>query len=150
MALVCFLFKHFILAKFKHSGELPPLVVGLISRWNFQFLAGVIIFGSVQFISKKNNQIEFFSFKKNRNGSNRPVSVRFGFLGKKPVQTSLARFWLGFLRVWLGFRFIKPKPNRTGRFFQNFNRFFFTVQFFRLLFSSFLGFLGFFYFFTYP
>jgi len=79
-------------------------------------------FGSV-FI-KKSNQTEFFFFeKKNRNrtetGSNRPVSVRFGFLGQKPVQTGLARFfrfWLGFLGfgsvfsgfgsvfpVWLGF-----------------------------------------------
>ena len=52
-------------------------------------------FGSV-FI-KKNNQTEFF-LKKTETGSNRPVSVRF--LGKKPVQTGLARFfwfWLGFL-----------------------------------------------------
>jgi len=67
-------------------------------------------FGSV-FI-KKNNQTEFF-FKKTETGSNRPVSVRF--LGKKPVQTGLARFfwfWLGFLgffpvfsgffRFWFG------------------------------------------------
>jgi hypothetical protein len=111
----------------------------------------MIIFGSV-FI-KKNNQTEFF-LKKNRNrtetGSNRPVSVRFSFLGKKPVQTGLARFsgfgsvflvlarffqfgsvfpvWLGFgsvfFRFFVGFSsvrfdffFIKPKPNRTGRFF---------------------------------
>jgi len=52
-------------------------------------------FGSV-FI-KKSNQTEFFFFEKKRNrtetGSNRPVSVRFGFLGKKPVQTGLARFF---------------------------------------------------------
>jgi hypothetical protein len=39
----------------------------------------------------------------------------------------LARFFPGFFR--LGFdsvfpvKFIKPKPNRTGQFFQNFNRF---------------------------
>jgi hypothetical protein len=69
-------------------------------------------FGSV-FI-KKNNQTEiiFFLKKKTETGSNRPVSVRFGFLGQKPVQTGLAlffRFWLGFSRfgsvfsVWLGF-----------------------------------------------
>jgi len=79
-------------------------------------------FGSV-FI-KKNNQTEIIFFlKKNRNrtetGSNRPVSVRFDFLGQKPVQTGLARFfrfWLVFLgfgsvfsgfgsvfSVWLGF-----------------------------------------------
>jgi hypothetical protein len=59
-------------------------------------------FGSV-FI-KKSNQTEFF-FEKNRNRtetrSNRPVSVRLGlvFLGKKPIQTGLARFF----RFWLGF-----------------------------------------------
>jgi hypothetical protein len=71
------------------------------------------LFGSV-FI-KKNNQTKFF-FLKNRNrtetGSNQPVSVWFGFLGQKPVQTGLARFsqfWLVFLvlarffLVWLGF-----------------------------------------------
>jgi hypothetical protein len=98
-------------------------------------------------------------------------SVRFGFLEKKPVQTGLAqffRFWLGFLgfgSVWLGFfpvffrfrfgsiRFvffgfmlIKPKPNRTGRFFQNFNRFnrfFFGSVFSVIFFSGFLGLIGF-------
>ena len=61
------------------------------------FLVGVIIFSSVRFLSKKITKLKlFFLKKKNRNrtetGSNRPVSVRFGFLGKnrfKPV-------WLGF------------------------------------------------------
>ena len=94
-------------------------------------------FGSVFF--KKNNHTEIFFFKKTETGSNRPVSVRFGFLGQKPVQTGLARFfrfWLGFFglarffQVWLGFfglgsvrlgflgfLLIKLKPNRTGRFF---------------------------------
>ena len=48
-------------------------------------------FGSV-FI-KKNNQTEIFLKKKIETRSNRPVSVRFGFLGKKPVQTGLARFF---------------------------------------------------------
>jgi hypothetical protein len=118
--------------------------------------------------------------KKTKIGSNRPVSVRFGFLGQKPVQTSLprffqfgsvfsvfsgfgsvfrfgsvfsvlarfflvlaqfSRFWLGFsglarffcrffsVLVRFGFLLIKPKPNRTGRFFQNFNRFFFGLIF---------------------
>ena len=69
----------------------------------------MIIFGSV-FI-KKNNQTEIFFFlKKTRNrtetGSNQPVSVRFVFLGQKPVQTGLARFfrfWLGFLGFGLVF-----------------------------------------------
>jgi len=149
------------------------------------FMLGVIIFGSVRFLSKKSNQIEIiFFWKKNRNrtetGSNRPVSVRFGFLGKKPVQIGLARFfrfWLGFFRFWLGFfwfgsvfpvwlglfsgffsvRFgffgflvIKPKPNRTGGFFQKFNRFFFSVWFFRLFFFRFSRFNRFSGFFAHP
>jgi hypothetical protein len=51
----------------------------------------------------------------------------------------LARFFSGFLSVsvrfgFFGFLFIKPKPNRTGRFFQKFNRFF------RLFFSGLIGF----------
>jgi hypothetical protein len=64
----------------------------------------VFIFGSVQFLSKKYNQIEFF-LKKNQNRF-KPTgfgSVRFGFLEQKPVQTGLAQFWLGFFPVWLGF-----------------------------------------------
>jgi len=44
------------------------------------------------FIKKK---ITKPNLKKNETGSNRPVSVRFGFLEEKLVQTSLARFWLG-------------------------------------------------------
>jgi len=80
----------------------------VIHKQTFHSSKGVYFrFGSV-FI-KKSNQIEFFK-KKNRNrtqtGSNRPVSVRFNFLEKKPVQTGLARFflvWLGFFPVWLGF-----------------------------------------------
>jgi len=139
----------------------------------------VIIFGSVRFLSKKVTKPKlFFFWKKNRNrtetGSNRPGSVRFGFLGQKPVQTGLARFfrfWLGFFRfgsvfsVWLGFgsffsgflsvsvRFgffgflvIKPKPNRTDRFFKKFNRFnrfFFRFGFFCYFFPGFLGLIGF-------
>jgi hypothetical protein len=59
-------------------------------------------------------------------------------------------FFSGFL-VWVwfgffGFMLIKPKPNRTGRFFQNFNRFnqvFFTVWFFSYYFSGFLDLIGF-------
>jgi hypothetical protein len=50
------------------------------------------LFGSV-FI-KKNNQTEIK--KKTKTGSNRPVSVRFGFLEQKPV-------WLGFFFVFFGF-----------------------------------------------
>jgi hypothetical protein len=72
---------------------------------------------------KKSNQTDL---KKNRNqtktSSNRPVSVRFGFLEEKPVQTGLAWFfWFdsvffsGFLcSVRFGFsgsRLKKLKPN---------------------------------------
>jgi hypothetical protein len=41
-------------------------------------------FGLV-FIYKKSNQIKIKKKKKTETGSNRPVSVRFGFLGQKPV-----------------------------------------------------------------
>jgi len=64
----------------------------------------VIIFGSVRFLSKKVTKPKFFFLKKKtETGSNRPVSVRFGFFR---VKTGLARFfqfWLGFFRFWLGF-----------------------------------------------
>jgi hypothetical protein len=53
----------------------------------------------------------------------------------------LARVFFGWGSVWFGFfdfKLIKPKSNRTGWFFQNFNRFFFTVRFFRLFFFGFL------------
>jgi hypothetical protein len=50
-----------------------------------KFLVGVIIFSSVRFLSKKvtKSKKNFFE-KKNRTKtrSNRPVSVRFGFLGQ--------------------------------------------------------------------
>jgi hypothetical protein len=87
---------------------------------------GVIIFGSVLFLSKKVTKPKFLFFKKTETGSNRPVSVRFGFLGKKPVQTGLARFFSvfsvlarffsGFFSISVRFGFfsfllIKPKPN---------------------------------------
>jgi hypothetical protein len=50
--------------------------------------------------------------KKTETGSNRPVSVWFGFLGQKLVQTGLTRFFLQFFSVWVwfgffGFRLIK-------------------------------------------
>jgi hypothetical protein len=108
----------------------------------FPFLVELVIFGSVRFLSKNSNQTDFK--KKTETGSNRPVLVRFGFLG----QNRFKPFWLGFF----GFRLIKPKPNRTGRFFQNFNRFnrfFFTVRFFSYFFLFSL-FNRFFNFFTYP
>jgi hypothetical protein len=54
-----------------------------------------------------------------------------------------------FFSVWVRFGFFGfrlMKPNRTGWFFQNFNRFnrfFFTIRFFQLFFSGFLGLIGF-------
>ena len=146
-----------------------------------QVKLGVIIFGSVRFLSKKVTKLNFFFCKKkSKSNRNRVKPTGFGsvFLGQKPVQTGLARFfpvlarffsvWLGFFvlaRFWLvffpgflsvsvrfgffsffSFLFIKPKPNRTGWFFQKFNRFnqfFFSVWFFRLFFFGFLGLIGF-------
>ena len=105
---------------------------------------------------KKNNQTEiiFLKKKKTETGSNRPVSVRFGFLGKnrfKPVWLGfsgfgsvfsvLARFFFLFRFGFFGFLLIKP--NQICRFFQNFNWFFFSVRFFRLFFSGFLGLISF-------
>ena len=114
----------------------------------------MIIFSSVRFLSKTITKPKFK--KKTKTGSNRPVSVRFGFLGQKPVLLGFS-VWLVFFRfgsvflVWIrfgffSFRLIKPKQNRTGRFFKNFNRFnrfFFTVWFFRLFFFCFLGLIDF-------
>ena len=98
---------------------------------------GVIIFGSVRFLSKKSNQTKFF-LKKKRNRFKPTGFSSVWFFGQKPVQTGLAWFFpvwlcLGSVRFgFFGFRLIKPKPNQIGQFFQNFNRFFFTVRFFRL------------------
>jgi hypothetical protein len=87
----------------------------------------VIIFGSVRFLSKKVTKPKFFLKKKTETGSNRPVSVRFGFFRAKtgsnqfgsvfPVLARFSRFWLGFLSVsvqfgFFGFLLIKPEPNR--------------------------------------
>jgi hypothetical protein len=62
-----------------------------------------------------------------------PVLARFGlfFFRFDSVFFRFFRFGFGSVRFsFLGFKLIKPKSNRTGRFFQNFiwfNRFFFTV-----------------------
>jgi hypothetical protein len=65
----------------------------------------MIIFGSVRFLSKKATKS-----KPNRNRV-KPTSfgsVRFGFLGQKPVQTGLARFfWFGSVfSVFSGFSLV--------------------------------------------
>jgi hypothetical protein len=93
------------------------------------FLVEVIIFGSVRFLSKKVTKPKFFLKKTETEPKpGQTDRFRFGFLGKKPVQTGLARFfrfWLGFFLFWFGsvrfgffgFLLIKPKPNRTGWYF---------------------------------
>jgi hypothetical protein len=116
------------------------------------FFLEVIIFGSVRFLSKKVTKPKLLFFEKklkpNRNRV-KPTgfgSVRFGFFRAKTgsnrfglVFPVLARFfsvWLGFsglarfgsvffrfLSVSVRFGFFLIKPNRTGRFFQKFNRF---------------------------
>jgi hypothetical protein len=105
----------------------------------------VIIFGSVWFLYKKSNQP-----KKKIKKNPKPVQTgffsffRFGsvFL----VWVGLA--WFRFFVVWVrfgffGFRLIKPKPNQTGWFFQNFNLFFSRFGFFGYFFSDFLDLIGF-------
>ena len=131
----------------------------------------VIIFGSVRFLSKKITKLKFFFWKKkpkpNRNRV-KPTgfgSVRFGFFRAKTGSNRFSRFgsvfpvWLGFFLVFcrfrfgfFGFLFIKPKPNRTSRFFQKNNRFnrFFSVRFFRLIFFRFSRFNRFSGFFAHP
>ena len=109
------------------------------------FMLGVIIFGSVRFLSKKSNQIEIiFFWKKNRNrtetGSNRPVSVQFGFLGKNRFKL----VWLGFSgfgSVFFSFGSVFFGLARFFRFGSVLARFFFLVfcQFrFGLVFFGFL------------
>jgi len=101
---------------------------------------------------KKSNQTEFF-FKKTETEP-KPVQTyrfRFGFLEQKPVQTGLAWFfWFGSVlaRFFSGLARFFSVFFGSGSvcFFQNFNRFnqfFFTVRFFRLFFSGFLGLIGF-------
>jgi len=76
---------------------------------------------------------------------------RFGLVFPVLARFGLVFFWFdSVFSVWirfsfLGFKLIKPKSNRTGRFFQNFirfNRFFsrFSFSFFGYFFSSFLSF----------
>jgi hypothetical protein len=113
----------------------------------------VIIFGSIRFLSKKVTKPNFFFFKKTENeqktGSNRPVLVWFGFLGKKPVQIGLARFfrfWLGFFPVSVRFGFfdfllIKPNRTKPAGFFKIIIGL--IGVFFGYFFSSFLSLIGF-------
>ena len=105
---------------------------------------GVIIFGLIRFLYKKSNQTEMFFFKKPK-----PVQTdrfRFGsvlarFFDLARLFSGLARFFSVWVRFgFFGFRLIKPKSNRTGRFFQNFNwfhRFFSRFGFFSYFFPVF-------------
>jgi hypothetical protein len=81
----------------------------------------VIIFSSIRFLSKKSNQTKKKIKKKTETGFG---SVRFGFLGQKPVQTglarffNLARFFSGLGSVRFGFFLfqaykIETEPNRS-------------------------------------
>jgi len=82
---------------------------------------------------KKGNQTEFF-LKKPKSwqtdqfwfGSVRFFKAKTGSNQCGLVFSVLARFFSGFFGfcLFFGFLIIKPKPNRTGRFFQKFNRFF--------------------------
>ena len=115
----------------------------------------VIIFGSVRFLLKKITKLKYiFLKKKPKPGQTDRFRFGFGsvFFGFGSVFFGLARFWLGFsglarfFRFRFGFLLIKPKPNRTDRFFQNFNmfnRFFFSIQFLSYFFSDFLNLINF-------
>ena len=83
----------------------------------------MIIFDSIRFLLKKIIKLKKIFKKKPKPNRNRFKPTGFGsvrFLGQKPVQTGLARFWLGFLIFGLGlirfFRFFAYKteiePNR--------------------------------------
>jgi hypothetical protein len=69
---------------------------------------------------KKHNQTAFFKKKtETETGSNRPVSVRFGFLEQKSVQTgfgSVFSVWLGFGSVFFdlgSIRFFRFQTYKT-------------------------------------
>ena len=110
--------------------------------------------------SNRSVSVRFFREKLVQTGS-----TRFFQFGSVLARFSHFLVWLGFSGLvrfffwfffqfgfgsvqfsFFGFLLIKSKPNRTGRFFQNFNRFFFTVRFFQLffLFSRFNQFFDFF------
>jgi len=77
----------------------------------------VIIFGYVGFYNNK-KKTKLNLKKKTETGSNRLGLV--WFLGQKPIQTGLARFFSGFF-VWIrfsfsGFRLIKPNRSVFSKF----------------------------------
>ena len=104
------------------------------------FELGVIIFGSVWFLSKKVTKPKKKILKKKPNPNrNRVKSTGFGsvFLGQKPVQTGLARFfwfWLGFSgfsSVFSGLAWFFRFGSVLAQFFFQFFVGFGSVRFFR-------------------
>jgi hypothetical protein len=103
----------------KHSFKTNPMLMDETKKIRLKKL-GVIIFGSVRFLSKKVTKPKFFYFKKTKTGSNRQVSVRFGFFRAKTGLARFFRFGLVFFPAFffsvrfdfLCFLLIKPKPNR--------------------------------------
>jgi len=100
------------------------------------YRVGVIIFGSVRFLSKKIIKLKKKKMKKkpkpNRNRV-KPTgfgSVRFGFFRAKtgsnrfgsvfPVLARFSRFWLGFFRFWLGLARFWLGFSGLARFFSGF------------------------------
>jgi hypothetical protein len=110
-------------------------------------------FGSFFFLNV--TKLKFLKkLKPNRNRFKPMVSVRFGFLRQKPVQTGLARFFslAWFFSVWLGFfglgsvrfRAYKTKTEPVGFFKILIGLIiFFTIWFFQLFFSGFIDFISF-------
>jgi hypothetical protein len=96
----------------------------------------VIIFGSVRFLSKNITKLKFFFLKK-KPKPGQTDRFRFGsvFLGQKPVQTSLARFF----RFWLGFLSFGSVFSGFGSVFFGLARFF---RFGSVLARFFFGFLS--------
>ena len=78
-----------------------------------------------------------FFEKKTETGSNRPVLVRFGFLGQKPVQNGVARFF----RFWVGFLGVGSVVSGFGLVFFGLARYFrFGLVLARFFFRFFVGF----------
>ena len=105
----------------------------------------VIIFNLVYFFYKKNNQTEFIFFKKTRNqtktGSNRTVSVRFGFLDKNrfdSVFSSFFRFGFGSVFSVSAYK-TETKPIGFFKILIGLIGFFSQFGFFGYFFSGFLG-----------
>jgi hypothetical protein len=109
-------------------------------------LIGVIIFSSVRFLSKKITKLIFLK-KKTETGSNRPVSVRFGFFGKNRFKS----VWLEFDSVFSGlarffwFQAYKTETKPVG-FFKTLIGligFFSRFDFFSYFFFNFLSLISF-------